>query len=137
MAYYQGNTYAVHSETRRSRAPCDRLTVTVYTVCHWQNIGAYCRGNNCCYPGTRRSKSPCDRATVTALCCADYYCLPRDTPLSRLRNPWVSHLTVIILSHCPRIKHAVSAVTSVDLCRTVYIGLVSEVFLVTVLDLYC
>ena len=34
----------------------------------WQRFGAYCRGNNGCYPETRRSRLQCDRATVTALC---------------------------------------------------------------------
>ena len=35
--YLSGNTHAVHPETRRSRAPCDRDTVTVH--CAGRTLG--------------------------------------------------------------------------------------------------
>ena len=48
--------------TRRSRAPCDRLTTTAYTMCViGQTTRAYYRGTHICSPGARRSRAGCDR----------------------------------------------------------------------------
>ena len=63
-AYYREHI-VVHPGTRRSRAPCDRDTVTV--SCAGQTTGAYYRGNTyAVHPGTCRSRGPCDMLVVKA-----------------------------------------------------------------------
>ena len=68
-AYYRGNMYCSPRDTR-SRAPCDRLTVTEYTIgvsyCMGRLLGTITGNTYAVYPGTRRSRGPCDMLAVKA-----------------------------------------------------------------------